>query len=80
MVETKYKDHRNHEKPYQEQPSTVEWMGIVLVITGAGLAFLTVAQKLESNYYGIGLVLVGLGSAFMFYRLPVKGGVYENSN
>jgi uncharacterized membrane protein HdeD (DUF308 family) len=71
MVETKYKDYKSFSK-YHERPSVVEWIGIVLVITGSGLALLTVAQKIAMGYYAVGLVLVGIGSALMFYRLPQK--------
>ena len=71
MVGTKYKDYKFHSK-YHERPSAVEWAGVVLVITGAGIALLTVAQKLIMGYYGVGLILVGLGSALMFYRVMEK--------
>jgi len=72
MVDTKYKDHSFHISKYRERPSAVEWAGIVLVITGAGLALLTVAQKIIMGYYGVGLILVGLGSVLMFSKLPRK--------
>jgi hypothetical protein len=72
MVETKYKDHRNYLHVNKERPGTVEWIGIVLVITGVGLALLTVAQKIAMGYYAVGLVLVGIVSVLMFHRLPQK--------
>lgn len=73
MVDTKYKDHKFHISKYHERPSAVEWIGVVLVITGAGLALLTVVQKIAMGYYGVGLILVGLGSVLMFYKLQGKG-------
>jgi hypothetical protein len=79
MVETKYKDHKSFSK-YHKRPNTVEWAGVALVITGAGLALLTVAQKIAMGYYGVGLILVGLGSVLMFYRLPVKEEANENTD
>jgi hypothetical protein len=69
MVDTRYKDHRVHEKIYHGRPNTFEWIGMAVLVTGVIVSFLTVAQKLESNYYFAGLILVGLGSALMFYRL-----------
>jgi hypothetical protein len=69
MVETKYKDHRNHIHANKERPNVVEGMGIMSLITGVALALLTVAQRIAMGYYAVGLILVGLGSALMFYRL-----------
>ena len=71
MVETKYKDYKSFSK-YHERPSVVEWVGIMLLITGVALALLTVAQKIAMGYYGVGLILVGIGSVLMFYKLPKK--------
>lgn len=80
MVDTKYKDHRFNAGRYREHPSGSEWIGVALMLTGASLSLLTVAQRIVMGYYGVGLTLVAVGSALMFSRLPKKEGEDENSD